>query len=145
METQYVGFGRRLVAWILDVLVLGVIQFLVGLVLGGGSMALYTTNVDTAAVAGSGMLSTIVGIALSIGYVVFYQGSTGQTIGKKVMSIRVVDSSGDKPSYMTFFLRDIVGKAVSGIILLIGYFMVLWDSKKQGLHDKIAGTYVVRV
>ncbi|HCB22768.1 TPA: RDD family protein, partial [Candidatus Daviesbacteria bacterium] len=45
----------------------------------------------------------------------------------------------------TFALREILGKLASGLILGIGYLMVAWDSKKQGLHDKIASTYVVRV
>jgi uncharacterized RDD family membrane protein YckC len=38
-----------------------------------------------------------------------------------------------------------VGYWVSSILLLIGYFMVIWDPKKQGLHDKMAGSYVVKV
>jgi uncharacterized RDD family membrane protein YckC len=46
---------------------------------------------------------------------------------------------------MTFFLREIIGKIVSSIILFIGYLMILWDGKKQGLHDKIAGTVVIKV
>jgi uncharacterized RDD family membrane protein YckC len=36
------------------------------------------------------------------------------------------------------------GKYVSAIILLIGYLMMLWDDKKQTLHDKMAGTLVVK-
>lgn len=143
MNAQYVGFGRRLVATLLDSLIIGFLQFLIGMLLAGG-IALLTGSTNTVA-STSSMLSILVSIALSIGYVVFYQGSTGQTLGKKVMGIRVVDSSGSKPSYMTFFLRDVIGKTVSSIILGIGYLMVLWDGKKQGLHDKIAGTYVVRV
>ena len=61
------------------------------------------------------------------------------------MGIRVVDAQGKTPNMLTFFLREVVGKLVSGIILGIGYLIVLWDGRKQALHDKIASTYVVRV
>mgnify|MGYP000197082409 CR=1 FL=1 len=42
-------------------------------------------------------------------------------------------------------LREIVGKFVSGIILGIGYIMAGFDRNKQGLHDRIAGTYVIKL
>lgn len=70
---------------------------------------------------------------------------TGQTVGKKLMGIRVVDIQGTRPSMGKFFLREIIGKMlVNQLTLDIGYLWVLWDSKRQGLHDKIASTYVVK-
>ncbi len=141
INMQYVGFGRRLVATLLDGLIIGVVQAILGVLLGAGM----TVGVSNAADGtGGGILANILSLVISIGYVVGYQGMTGQTLGKKVMGIRVVDASGNKPSYFTFFLRDVIGKLVSSIILLIGYFMILWDGKKQGVHDKIASTYVVK-
>lgn len=47
--------------------------------------------------------------------------------------------------YLLFFLREIIGKFLSAIILGIGYLMVIWNPKKQALHDKIAKTYVVYI
>ncbi len=41
--------------------------------------------------------------------------------------------------------REILGKFVSSILLGIGYLMVAFDSQKQGLHDKIADTYVIKL
>jgi len=125
--------GRRFIAALIDGIIITVFSFLVGIVLGlAGANA-------------QGALSYAVGLLLGIGYYVFYQSSAGQTLGKKVLGIKVVDAQGNKPTAITFFLREIIGKAVSGIILGIGYLMVLWDGKKQALHDKIASTYVVRV
>ena len=77
-------------------------------------------------------------------YWVVLQHKMGQTLGKKALGIKVVDIEGKTPTYMTFFLREVVGKLISGIILGIGYLMVIWDPNKQGLHDKIASTYVVK-
>ncbi len=130
---NYAGGGVRFVAALIDNIVLLVPYFITGAIFSGGdgnnqSPFLFLIN-----------------LAISIGYWVFYQASAGQTLGKKVMGIKVVDLSGNKPTAMTFFLREIIGKMVSAIILFIGYLMILWDAKKQGLHDKIAGTIVVKV
>ena len=42
-------------------------------------------------------------------------------------------------------VREIIGKLVSGIVILLGYVWILFDGKRQGWHDKIAGTVVVNV
>ena len=47
--------------------------------------------------------------------------------------------------YGTAFLREVIGKFISSILLCIGYLMVAFDGQKQGLHDKIAGTYVIKL
>ncbi len=136
----YIGFWRRFAAFLIDGLILGAINYLISMLLGGGSSYSYTTGGG----ATNNPATTIASLVLSVAYYVFYQAKMGQTLGKKVMGIKVVDSAGKTPTIMTFFLREIIGKFVSGIILLIGYFMVIWDGKKQGLHDKIASTYVVK-
>lgn len=130
-------------AGLLDVLIIGVIGYIIGTLLGsfaGGDTASVKVGIST-----NNPGEYALSLVMSILYYVGLQGYMGQTLGKKVMGIRVVDEKGQKPSYFTFFLREIIGKFVSAIILLIGYFMILWDSKKQGLHDKIASTYVVKV
>ena len=68
----------------------------------------------------------------------------GYTVGKKVMGIKVVDSSGNPLATVSALVR-VVGAYVSGMILGIGYLMMLWDGKKQTLHDKMAGSYVVKI
>jgi uncharacterized RDD family membrane protein YckC len=129
---NYASFGQRLVAFLIDALILGIINWIVTMLLGG-----------VLGEAGS-MVAIVIQIAISVGYWVFYQEKMGQTVGKKVMKIKVVDASGNLPPVGTLFLREIVGKFVSGIILGIGYLWMLWDPKKQCLHDKIATTYVVK-
>lgn len=128
---NYAGTGARFLAVLIDGLILFAVGYVLGLVLGGQEGE-------------NGALLQVLSIIVQIAYLVFYQGSTGQTVGKKVMKIKVVDANGNKPSYLTFFLRDYIGKAISAIIFFIGFFMILWDKNKQGLHDKIASTYVVK-
>ena len=65
------------------------------------------------------------------------------TIGKKAMRIKVTDLAGNRISFGQATGRHF-GKILSAIILLFGYFMMLWDDKSQTLHDKIAGTLVIQ-
>lgn len=69
-------------------------------------------------------------------------GSAQATLGKKALGIKVVDENGGQLSFGAASGRHFA-KFLSGLILYIGYLMVLWDSRKQGLHDKIAGTLVI--
>lgn len=133
MNQNYAGFWIRFMATLLDGVILLVASMVMGAVLG-----LVTGN-------SAQTLNSILGLLISIGYYVFYQASAGQTLGKKVMKIKVVNEQGATPTVFIFFLREIIGKFISSIILGIGYLMVIWDGKKQGLHDKIAGTFVVKV
>ena len=131
---QYASGWQRFAAALIDGIIIGLINGVFGFI---GASAGKEQMI-------SGLFS-LLGWAIGIGYWVVYQGKIGQTIGKKAMGIKVVTFDGKTPSMMTFFLREVIGKLISAIILFIGYLMILWDSKKQGLHDKIAGTYVVKV
>ncbi|OGY07789.1 MAG: hypothetical protein A2782_01450 [Candidatus Blackburnbacteria bacterium RIFCSPHIGHO2_01_FULL_43_15b] len=132
---KYAGFWRRFAAIFLDSLIMNV-------------LALLIYSLLSSALRGNSVVSVLyytINTVLYVGYFTWYQSKTTQTLGKKVMGIRVVDAQGKTPNMLTFFLREVVGKLVSGIILGIGYLIVLWDGRKQALHDKIASTYVVRV
>ena len=70
-------------------------------------------------------------------------GPNGQTIGKKALNIRVYDiNQGGPIGYGRGFIREI-GKWVSSLVLLLGYFWMLWDPEKQTWHDKFANSVVV--
>lgn len=133
MNQRYAGFWIRFVAALIDGILLAIVNYLITLLFG----LIFGKNAANIA-------STFEWI-ISIGYYVVYQQKYGQTIGKKAMKIKVVTYDGKTPTMFTFFLREIIGKFISAIILLIGYFMIIWDAKKQALHDKIASTYVVYV
>ncbi|HBK66344.1 MAG TPA: hypothetical protein DD000_23340, partial [Cyanobacteria bacterium UBA11166] len=64
------------------------------------------------------------------------------TIGKQALGIVVTDLNNQPISFVTATIRHF-SKILSGIILLIGYLMVLFTEKKQALHDMLAGTLVV--
>jgi uncharacterized RDD family membrane protein YckC len=67
----------------------------------------------------------------------------GATIGRMAFNLKVVSENGGRISFGQATGRYF-GKIISTVILLIGYFMMLWDDRKQTLHDKMAGTLVVK-
>jgi uncharacterized RDD family membrane protein YckC len=65
------------------------------------------------------------------------------TLGKKAVGIIVTDLDGNRISFGKALGR-LFAKIISAIILYIGFFMAGFTEKKQGLHDMIAGTLVVK-
>jgi uncharacterized RDD family membrane protein YckC len=85
-----------------------------------------------------------IAIILTIAYYTYFEGLSGQTLGKRATGIRVVDiATGEPIGYTRAFLRY-VGRIVSTIPIFLGYFWMLWDANKQTWHDKIANSVVVR-
>lgn len=149
----YAGFWRRFLATLIDSLILGTVSFFINLVpsivLGLSSAPVVPGQNGTLAISPVALIvSSIVSLAIlaiELGYFIFFIGSRGQTLGKMAMGIRVVKiGTNEAPGYGKAFLREVVGKFVSSLVLLLGYFWMLWDSKKQTWHDKIAGTVVIK-
>ena len=84
------------------------------------------------------------GLVLPVLYYVLLTGLRGQTVGKMALGIRVVRSDGQVPGLGYAVLREVVGKFVSVIALFLGFLWIAWDRERQGWHDMIAGTHVVR-
>ncbi|NLW06703.1 MAG: zinc-ribbon domain-containing protein [Clostridia bacterium] len=116
-------FGVRLLAYIVDVIILTAIQMLFAAI--SPDVALVTNVIVTAA------------------YFTIMVGRDGQTFGKKFMGIKIITADGNVPSYGKAFIRHI-GQIISALILGLGYLLILFDKQSQALHDKIAGTYVVK-
>ncbi len=68
----------------------------------------------------------------------------GQTLGKMLVGIQVVDSSGNIPPWHRVLLRELVGKFVSEAVFWLGYLWIGFDQNKRGWHDFLGGSYVVR-
>lgn len=91
-----------------------------------------------------GNLLSLLALAWGL-YNAYLNGSTGQSIGKKVAGLKVVDANtgqligGGKGILRAF------AHIVDSIICYIGFLFPLWDSKKQTLADKIVGTVVLNV
>ena len=69
----------------------------------------------------------------------------GVTPGKKLLGLQVVSAqTGATPGFGAMFLREIVGRFLSGLFLGIGYLWALFDKNGQAWHDLLAGTVVVK-
>ena len=65
------------------------------------------------------------------------------TFGKRALGLKVTDMHGHRITFGQATGRHF-GKFISGLLIGIGYFMMLWDDKRQNLHDKMAGTLVLQ-
>lgn len=85
----------------------------------------------------------VAGLIVGLAYFIFLQHEWGYTIGRKVMKMHIETPDGRKPDLTVFVIRYFAS-ILSGLILLIGYFLALTDAQVRTLHDKIAGTVVVK-
>ena len=132
------GFWIRGAASIIDGLILAAVQFVLnmGLLLASGGDEESITMIA---------ITWLCSMAVSTTYYVYFTGYNGQTPGKMALRIQVVRTDGSTVGYGKAFLREVLGKFVSAIILCIGYLMAAFDRDKQALHDRIAGTYVIKL
>jgi uncharacterized RDD family membrane protein YckC len=132
----YANFWRRLLAVILDGIIVSIPANIFGAAIGTG---LVVTGGGGVHYRGSGF-QTILFIVYEALLIALWNG---QTIGKKAMGIRVVSAGGAPVSVGMAFVRSLM-KIVSGVVFCLGYLWMLWDPNKQTWHDKVAQTYVVR-
>lgn len=115
---EYAGFLPRFAAFLIDATIL----FVVGIVVP---------------------FIGLLGIVVNWLYFAYFESSERQaTPGKIAMKLKVTDRDGKRLSFITASIRHFA-KFVSALLLFLGFVMIAFDAKKQGLHDKIAGTLVV--
>ena len=77
-------------------------------------------------------------------YLMYIQGTTGQTVGKKVLNIKLLREADGQVVGPGLSIGRYFVHIVDALPCLIGYFWPLWDAKKQTFADKILGTVVVK-
>lgn len=79
-------------------------------------------------------------------YLIVMDVKYGATLGKMVFKLKVRNAETcENLTWGYAILRETVGRFLASILFLLGYFWMLWDDKKQGWHDKLAKSVVVRV
>lgn len=132
--TAYAGFWIRVLAELIDWVLLNIVSFSIGFVLG---LSLGDEGAATA-------LSVPLSFAVNFLYSAILESSDWQaTVGKRICGLRVVDEHGQRISFGRAVGRT-VSKILSGCLLGIGYLMVAFSDRKQGLHDQLVKTLVVR-
>ncbi|MBN6187936.1 RDD family protein [Aneurinibacillus sp. BA2021] len=126
-DAVYAGFWIRFLAALIDGIVLGMISYILGL----ASTEMFSVQWT---------MQNILGLL----YYIILTGLWGQTLGKMVVGVKVVRTGGSTAGWGTIVLRETIGKIISAIVLLLGYIWAGFDRRKQGWHDKLADTVVVR-
>jgi uncharacterized RDD family membrane protein YckC len=141
---QYAGFVTRMIGFIIDRLIVVATLTIIGMAV---NMVLDLFPVTQWLGLGESTSAIVVAIAAALSlsilllyHVVFWM-LAGQTPGQGLMGVRVVRVNGDR---ITFWpaVRRWLGYIVSAILFL-GFLWVLVDDRRQGFHDKIAGTVVI--
>lgn len=124
------GFWIRVVAFIIDSILIAVVNAIIAAILSSSTT-------------GRSGIQTLLGI---IYFTYFWSSSSpwpGQTVGDKLLNLRVIRTDGSDLTLVQAFIRY-VGLFISFIVIFIGVIWVAFDPNKQGWHDKIAGTYVIK-
>lgn len=145
--------GARLGARVLDWLILGVGGTILGFLgIGGGAMFAAGGTEAGAALGLFSFLGTFAVLAvLGLAYEVVLIALRGQTVGKMATGVRVVRAdSGDLPGWGKStgrwsipYLAGLI-PVVGWLVSLLAYVSLTWDDRRQGWHDKAAGTVVVK-
>ena len=140
------GFWIRFIAITIDNIILNILSFILIFI---GLIALGLGPSGFEELEGERIFSFLVpfyifNIIITIAYYTYFHGSTGQTPGKMICRLKVVCLNGEPLGYGKAFLRWI-GYIISSFIFCLGFLWAAWDKNKQAWHDKIVGTYVIRI
>jgi len=147
---RFGGFWRRFLACAIDCVILYFLSLILLLI---GLLALKSGGVSFGSIAmtgnlplGTGLFAAVYAVtALLTGmiYFIWFHGTAGATPGKMLFGLRVIQISGENMTLGVAFLRW-VGCLVSALVFLLGFIWIAVDRRKQGWHDKIAATLVIR-
>jgi len=135
-ELEYVGFWPRVWATVIDSILVSIILVpLVRLIYGDEYESLKLIQ---------GPADLLISLVLPAVAIVIFWINRQATPGKIAIGARIVDAkTGGKPTTRQLVLRYL-GYYVAAIPLFLGLIAVAFDPRKQGWHDKLAGTAVVR-
>lgn len=143
-ERSYAGAAVRICAYLIDqfivLMVIGVVAGFLGVLkLLGLDVILDKEVLFTYTVS-----AIIYYIVRKIYYIAFTYTS-GQTIGKKIFRIKVVNDDMSKATFWRVVYRETIGRFLAEVYIFgfIGYFIILLDDKKRGIHDRLSDTRVV--
>jgi uncharacterized RDD family membrane protein YckC len=137
ISIRYAGFWMRFWAYLLDLIVVGSIE---RLIINPIFRALEIPLMEFNMFAPISIASAIIFYL----YFVLMTKYFNQTIGKMVFGIKVIDLKNDKLTWGTILFREWIGRFISATVV-IGYIIVAFLPKKQGLHDLFTETSVIHV
>lgn len=140
-EMNYARILTRFAAVVLDGIILGAVNILIGMI-AGLSIA-QAAGVQPKGAIALQIVLMVIQLSIGIAYETILIGKYGATLGKMACKIKVVTADGGRVSYARALGRYFA-KMLSGMICLIGYIIALFDNpQKRALHDHICNTRVI--
>ena len=139
--TNLAGFWRRFVAYIIDVILVGVIASIVE------SIITAIVRASTSDLTGFSVREGVVGLIVGILYFGYLWSRNGQSLGYMALGIRLVRSGGEPVSFVFAAVRYVLiylSFALCLIPAIVSAFMIGLGAQKQAIHDAMMSTYVVR-
>ena len=152
-QYTYAGFWVRLIARLLDSLIVGLpLAVLLGLIaVAAGAVAGTSSNSGQGTQTAAGavfsaifILFYLVAIVVGVGYWVYFWGTSGQTFGMRVLKLRLVDAATGGPIGIPRALVRWLMTIVNSWACYLGWIWVAFDPRKQGWHDKVANSVVLQ-
>jgi uncharacterized RDD family membrane protein YckC len=144
---EFGDFGPRLVAYIIDGLIITAAVIAVVLILAipfAGIIGSGPQRQLTGPIAGFVVLVILAVAVITLGYFPYFWTRGGATPGMRMMSLKVVRDVDGGPLTTGQAIIRLLGYWVSSAVLYLGFIWVLIDKRRRGWHDLIAGTVVVK-
>ena len=156
LQGYYAGFTSRAVAIIIDIAIISLVS---AVVIGTMSLFFDLPSIKRFIFWLNGVLPGIAQVFVWLAgtqfaglfyvlfmylYFIFFFSTTGQTVGKAVMGLRVITTDGKRMGVKRSFIRTL-GYTLSLMPLGLGFLWVLGEDRRRAWHDKIAHTYVLYV
>jgi uncharacterized RDD family membrane protein YckC len=135
----YAGLATRVIAFVIDILIIQAVTWIVGAVAAViASMLRLSDGLETALVAAGAVVATL----WAVSYFTFFWVTTGQTPGNRLLQIRVLDAGGSTLPLGRALVR-VPAAVLSALILFVGYLTILVDSQRRALHDRLLRSVVI--
>ncbi len=136
IPVRFAGFWMRFWAYLLDLLIIGSIdRLIVNPIFRLLNIPLFESHMFAPI--------SIVTAIIFYAYFVLMTKFFNQTLGKMVFGLKVVDLEGKSLTWGTVIFREWIGRFISATIFFVGYIIIAFLPKKQGLHDLFTDTTVV--
>jgi uncharacterized RDD family membrane protein YckC len=140
----YAGFWIRFASYLIDVIPIGIVVGVIVGAAGAGPTCSTNGNGVTICSGGTGSVGSWLGLLVVGVYWVLTWSLMGASLGQKALGMRVVNAANGERIDIGKAVLRFVGFVISAIPLTLGLIWAGFDARKQGWHDKIAGTFVVR-
>jgi uncharacterized RDD family membrane protein YckC len=135
----YADLGERFIAIIIDTIILAVIAAIISIPIG--ILSFPFANPLSFFLGGYQLLSWLIWIA----YFTYFEGTSGQTLGKQLMKIKVVEINGEAIQYDKAIIRNIL-RIIDWLpfLYIIGVVLIATSQSRQRLGDMVSKTVVVK-